>query len=266
MIASIDGDTLFCNGTDSAPVSVGSGGPGFAACSDSSYCSSRQQAAQQLSALSSGVTIVQADNSITNNANTYNNVLTTAFQGVAALKTVFPSTPIANQLKEVARLIQVQSALQVNRQIFFVGAGNFDTHATQLTDQATLLQEVSGGLGAFYQALEELGCANQVTAFTCSDFARTFQPNSTQGSDHAWGSHHIILGGAVKGGKIYGTFPTLELGGPNDVGTNGRWIPTTAAAQYAATLAQWFGVPTSDLSTVLPYIGNFPTSNLGFLG
>jgi uncharacterized protein (DUF1501 family) len=266
MIASIDGDTLFCNGTDSAPVSVGSGGPGNASCSDHSYCSSRLQAAQQLSALSSGVTIVQADNSITNNANTYNNVLTSAFSGVAALKTTFPSTPIANQLKEVAKLIQVQSALQVNRQIFFVSAGNFDTHAAQLTDQATLLQEISGGLGAFYQALEELGCANQVTAFTCSDFARTFQPNSTAGSDHAWGSHHIILGGAVKGGSIYGTFPTLELGGPNDVGTNGRWIPTTAAAQYAATLAQWFGVPTSDLSTVLPYIGNFSTSNLGFLG
>jgi uncharacterized protein (DUF1501 family) len=266
MIASLDGDTLFCNGTDSAPVSVGTSGPSKASCSDGSYCSTRQSAAQQLSSLSSGVTIVQADNSITNNANTYNTVLATAFQGVSPLKTVFPSTPIAEQLKEVANLIQVQSALQVNRQIFFVGAGNFDTHASQVSDQATLLQEVSGGLGAFYQALEELGCANQVTAFTCSDFARTFQPNSTQGSDHAWGSHHIILGGAVQGGSIYGTFPTLELDGPNDVGTNGRWIPTTAAAQYAATLAQWFGVPASDLSTVLPFIGNFSTNNLGFLG
>jgi uncharacterized protein (DUF1501 family) len=92
------------------------------------------------------------------------------------------------------------------------------------------------------------------------------QPNSTGGSDHAWGSHHMILGGAVQGGKIYGTFPTLVPGGPDDAATNGRWLPSTASAQYAATLAQWFGLSAGDLPYVLPYIGNFSSNNLGFLG
>jgi len=104
-----------------------------------------------------------------------------------------------------------------------------------------------------------------VTAFTMSDFSRTFQPNSNAGSDHAWGSHHFVLGGAVNGGAMYGTYPTLSLGGPDDSGSNGRWVPSTAASQYAATLAQWFGVPANQLSAVFPYIGNFSSSNLGFV-
>jgi uncharacterized protein (DUF1501 family) len=266
MIASISGDTLFCNGTETSPVSVGSGGPGTPSCSDNAYCSSRQTTAQQLSNFSSGVSLVQDDNGITNNAFTYNTVLADAFASAPPLMTVFPATPLGAQLNEVARIMQVRSALGVTRQIFFVSVGNFDTHSAQLATQSTLLAEVSPALAAFYQALGELSLANQVTAFTCSDFARTFQPNSADGSDHAWGSHHIILGGAVKGGQIYGTFPTLALGGPDDVGSNGRWIPSTASAQYASTLAQWFGLTAADLPYVLPYIGNFSSNNLGFLG
>jgi uncharacterized protein (DUF1501 family) len=267
MIASISGDTLFCNGTDTSPVSVSSAGPGAPSCSDHSYCSSRQAAAQQFANMSSGVSLIQEDNAITNNAFTYNTVLAGALNAATPLTTVFPTTtPFGAQLAEVAKLINVRSALGVKRQIFFVGAGNFDTHSGQLATQATLLAEVSPALLAFYQALQEMNLTNQVTAFTCSDFARTFQPNSSDGTDHAWGSHHIILGGAVKGGQIYGTFPTQALGGPDDVGSNGRWIPSTASAQYAATLAQWFGLSTADLPYVLPYIGNFSTNNLGFLG
>jgi uncharacterized protein (DUF1501 family) len=267
MIASISGDTLFCNGTGTSPVAVGSGGPGAASCSDQSYCSSRQATSQQFANMSSGVSLIQEDNEITNNAFTYNTVLSSALNSATPLTTVFPTTtPFGAQLAEVAKLINVRAALGVKRQIFFVGAGNFDTHSAQLATQATLLAEVSPALLAFYQALQEMNLANQVTAFTCSDFARTFQPNSSNGTDHAWGSHHIILGGAVKGGQIYGTFPTQALGGPDDVGSNGRWIPSTASAQYAATLAQWFGLSTADLPYVLPYIGNFSTNNLGFLG
>jgi uncharacterized protein (DUF1501 family) len=267
MIASISGDTLFCNGTGTSPVAVGSGGPGAASCSDQSYCSSRQATSQQFANMSSGVSLIQEDNEITNNAFTYNTVLSSALNSATPLTTVFPTTtPFGAQLAEVAKLINVRAALGVKRQIFFVGAGNFDTHSAQLATQATLLAEVSPALLAFYQALQEMNLANQVTAFTCSDFARTFQPNSSAGTDHAWGSHHIILGGAVKGGQIYGTFPTQALGGPDDVGSNGRWIPSTASAQYAATLAQWFGLSTADLPYVLPYIGNFSTNNLGFLG
>jgi uncharacterized protein (DUF1501 family) len=98
-----------------------------------------------------------------------------------------------------------------------------------------------------------------------SDFARTFQPNSNTGTDHAWGSHHFVFGGAVKGGQLYGTYPTIALGGPSDSGSNGRWIPTTGSVQYAATLASWFGVPANQLATVFPNIGSFPTANLGFV-
>jgi uncharacterized protein (DUF1501 family) len=268
MITSLSGDALFCNGTQTTPVSVSSSGPASPYCSDHVYCDTRQQTAQQFAKLSSGVSLIQADNGITNNAYTYNATLANALGAASPLKTVFPTTtnPFGAQLQEVANLIQVRSALGVTRQIYFVGSGNFDTHGAQLDTQAALLAQLSPALGAFYQALQEMNLANSVTAFTCSDFARTLQPNSAGGSDHAWGSHHIVLGGAVQGGKIYGTFPTLALAGPDDASSNGRWVPTTASAQYASTLAQWFGLQASDLPYVLPYIGNFSTNNLGFLG
>jgi uncharacterized protein (DUF1501 family) len=98
-----------------------------------------------------------------------------------------------------------------------------------------------------------------------SDFSRTFQPNSNYGSDHGWGSHHIVLGGAVQGGQLYGTYPTLALGGPDDVGTNGRWIPSTSIVQYAATLASWFGVSPAQMSTIFPNLAAFSSPNLGFV-
>ncbi len=128
-----------------------------------------------------------------------------------------------------------------------------------------LLAGISPALAAFYAADAGARRANQVTAFTMSDFSRTFQPNSNTGTDHAWGSHHMVIGGAVKGGQMYGTFPTLALNGPDDSGANGRWVPTTASVQYAATLAQWFGVSTAQLSSVFPNIGSFKSNNLGFV-
>ena len=173
----------------------------------------------------------------------------------------------------VARLISTASSLGLKRQIFFVQLGGWDLHADQLDStnpdsgsHAALLSQISQAVNAFYNATVELGIQNQVTTFTCSDFSRTFQPNSAAGSDHAWGGHHIIMGGAVKGGQLYGSFPTLALGGPDDSDKNGRWIPTTSSSQYAATLAQWFGVASADLGYVLPSLGNFSKSNLGFLG
>lgn len=267
MVTSLNGDALFCNGLQTGPIAVSASGPTSIYCGDHAYCSSRLETAQQLATMSSGVALVQADNAITTNAYNYNAVLTDALASATPLRTQFPtaSNLFAAQLQEVANLIQVRSALGVTRQIFFVSADNFDTHGGQLDTQAGLLAQVSPALGAFYQALDEMNLANQVTTFTCSDFGRAFQPNSADGSDHGWGSHHIIMGGAVKGGKIYGTFPTLALGGPDDSGLNGRWIPTTSSSQYAATLAQWFGLQTSDLPYVLPFIGNFGSNNLGFV-
>ena len=266
MITSVDGDTLFCNGLATTPVSVSPGNVGGAACSEGAACSSRQSAAQTLLTFDSGVSLVTADNTIATNAYNYSAILTAATKSVSPLKTVFPANNgLAAQLQQVAEIIQVRAALGVQRQIFFCGIGNFDTHSDQLTLQASLLSGISPALAAFYQATQELGVSSDVTTFTMSDFARTLQPNSNTGSDHAWGSHHIVLGGAVKGGKMYGTFPTLALGGPDDSDTNGRWVPSTGSVQYAATLAQWFGVPANQLASVFPNIGAFPTNNLGFL-
>ncbi len=267
MICSLDGDTIFCNGESTQPVAVGAAGAVPPYCADGQYCQSRLATAQQLATLSSGVSLVQADNEITTDAYRYNDILANALSSVSTLGTQFDtSNAFGAQLKQVSQVMQVHAALGVKRQIFFVGAGNFDTHGAQLQLQAKLLSQLSPALSAFYNATVELGLANQVTTFTCSDFSRAFQPNSAAGSDHAWGGHHIVMGGAVKGGAMYGKFPTLALGGPDDSDQNGRWIPTTSSAQYAATLAQWFGVASADLSYVLPNLGNFSQSNLGFLG
>ena len=266
MITSVAGDTLFCNGNATSPVSVSPGNIGAASCSEGSECTARQASAQALLTLDSGLSLIQADDSITTNAYAYAKTLSDAVQSIAPLQTVFPANnSLAAQLKQIAQIIQVRSALGVQRQIFFASLGNFATHANQLTLQNALLAQISPALAAFYNATIELSVSSEVTTFTMSDFSRTFQPNSNLGSDHAWGSHHIVIGGAVNGGQIYGTYPTLALAGPDDSGSNGRWVPSTASSQYAATLAQWFGVPVADLPTVLPSIGNFATNNLGFV-
>jgi uncharacterized protein (DUF1501 family) len=267
MITSVAGDTLFCNGQASTPVSISPGNLGAAGCSEgAAECNARQATAQALLTFSSGLTLVQADDAITGNAYNYSKVLAAATASVPKLQTVFPANNgLAAQLAQVAQVIQVRAALGVTRQIFFAGIGNFDTHSDQLTLQNTLLSQISPAIAAFYQATQELGVTSNVTTFTMSDFSRTYQPNSNTGSDHAWGSHHFVIGGAVKGGKMYGTFPTLALGGPDDSGANGRWVPTTGTVQYAATLAQWFGVSAAQLPLVFPNIGSFSTSNLGFI-
>jgi uncharacterized protein (DUF1501 family) len=156
--------------------------------------------------------------------------------------------------------------LGATRQIFFVSLGGFDTHNDQINRQQTLLTQLSQALSAFHQATVQLGVDGSVTTFTLSDFARTLKPASGGGSDHAWGNHQLILGGAVRGRSTYGTFPTLALGGPDDFTTEGRWIPTTSTDQYVATLARWFGLSTADLATVVPNLGRFSSSDLGFLG
>lgn len=120
-------------------------------------------------------------------------------------------------------------------------------------------------MAAFYDATAEMQVEKDVTTFTESDFGRTFQPTTNHGSDHAWGSQQIVMGGAVKGGDLYGQFPVHELGGPNDAGTRGTWIPTTSLAQHGATLASWFRVTSADLPAVFPTLTNFSRKNLGFL-
>jgi uncharacterized protein (DUF1501 family) len=267
MVTSVAGDTLFCNGSASTPVSVSPGNLGGAQCSEgTTECGAQLATAQALLSFDSGLTLVQADNTITTNAYSYAKTLSAAVQSVSPLKTVFPANNgLAAQLQQIAQIIQVRAALGVSRQIFFAGIGNFDTHSNQLALQNALLAGISPALSAFYNATVEMGVQNSVTSFTMSDFSRTFQPNSNTGSDHAWGSHHIVMGGAVKGGQMYGTFPTLALSGPDDSGTNGRWVPSTGSVQYAATLASWFGVSAAQMPSVFPNIGSFSTANLGFV-
>ena len=196
-------------------------------------------------------------------------LLNTTLAAAPALATAFPATGIGPQMKMIAKMIGIAPQLGLTRQIFFASLGGFDLHSDQLGAHATLFMQLSQALSAFSAATTELGVPNQVTTFTASDFSRTFNTNGTNdgtaGSDHGWGSHHLVMGGAVQGGDIYGQVPLLELGGPEDTG-RGRWIPTTSVDEYAATLATWFGVSASNLSVVLPNIGRFGTSNLGFMG
>ncbi len=175
------------------------------------------------------------------------------------------TSSIGNQLRQVAKLIEARNTIGLKRQIFFVSLGGFDTHTNQITLQNNLFGQLDAALKAFYDATVQMGVANQVTAFTMSDFGRTLKPASGGGSDHGWGSHQMMVGGAVRGQEFYGTFPNQTLGGPNDVSTNGRYIPTTSVDQYGATLAKWFGVAPSDMSTVFPNIGRFSNTDLGFL-
>jgi len=187
------------------------------------------------------------------------------------------STPLAAQLYQVAKLVAGNATVQGNRQIFFVQMGGFDTHGGQVASgdassgaHAALLGALAQALGAFQTALNSLGLGPQVTTFTQSDFGRTFAPNASLGTDHAWGNQQLVMGGAVQGGRSYGTYPTLELGGSDDVGVQswerqGRWIPTTSVDQYAATLLRWFGADAGQLAQVLPNLGHFSSANLGFV-
>ena len=171
---------------------------------------------------------------------------------------------VAAQLRMILRLIQAQSSLGMRRQIFFASLGGFDTHDAQLDDHHALLAELSNATADFHNATAALQRDQEVTLFTASDFNRTYNSNG-KGSDHAWGGHHFVMGGAVNGGALYGRMPVLENSGPDDTGNRGSWIPTISTDEMSATLARWFGVPASSLPMVLPNIGRFENPNLGFM-
>ena len=190
--------------------------------------------------------------------------ISAALNSASALTTVFPDTGIGQTMRMIARLIVARGAFGAKRQVFFAAIGGFDTHGDDQTQrQNELLGEVSGAMSALYNATAEINMAENVTSFTASDFNRNFVSNG-KGSDHAWGSHHLMVGGAVKGNAMYGTFPTHIVDGPDDVG-KGTWIPTTSVDQYAATIANWFGVTGADLNAVFPNLSRFPVANLGFM-
>jgi uncharacterized protein (DUF1501 family) len=267
-ILSVAGNPIFSTGVVTRPFTMSPGStPGAQGFDTSAASQARLLSLQQLLTFDTGISLVQAASSVTGQAIQDGVLLANALKNIPAIQTVFPANNgLASQLKQVAQVIAARSALNINRQIFFCSQGGFDTHSDQLTAQAGLLTQLSHAMSAFYQATQELGVANNVTTFTLSEFSRTFQPGSNAGTDHAWGGHQMVLGGAVKGNSIYGSIPTLALGGPDDTGSNGRWIPSTSVDQYAATLATWFGVANTDLPSIFPNLANFSTANLGFLG
>ena len=265
-ILSINGNAIFCTGDTTRPFTMTPySTPGLAGFDSSAASQARFQATQQLLTFDSGLSLVQSANTVAGEAVQYGVTLASALQNVSPLSTQFSNSYLSQQLRQVAQVIAVRSALGLGRQIFFCSAGGFDTHSDQLPQHVKLMSDLSQSMNSFYEATQELGVANDVTTFTLSEFSRTLQPGTNAGTDHAWGSHQLIQGGAVKGNTVYGTFPTLVLAGPDDAGNNGRWIPTTALDQYAATLASWFGVSNANLPAIFPNLRNFSTNNLGFI-
>ncbi|HQZ98042.1 MAG TPA: DUF1501 domain-containing protein [Pyrinomonadaceae bacterium] len=297
MITSIAGAQLFTSGQTTLPIAIADAGTGA-----NNLNSVLNPAGFGTSPTGSTLARLNAFNSLrtqdlnSNYISAASHVTDLAMQANAALQTSqevtvpFPTTTgIGRQLKQVARLIKSRDTLNVNRQIFYVQIGGFDTHTNQLGQQTTLYSQFSQAMRAFYDEMVVQGVSNDVTTFTMSEFGRTFNPAGTApgtvGSDHGWGSHMFVMGGSVAGGDVYGSrrpdatgsgnyFPTLTKAGLDDAdsgtGARGRWIPTTSVDQYSAQFAKWFGLPqdAATLATVFPNLANFNTGtfpSLNFL-
>jgi uncharacterized protein (DUF1501 family) len=268
MVLSVAGNNLFATSAAHEMLNVPSTGTfGLRGFGTSTAQMARYNAMQTLLTQDADKTLVARSAATIDQAIDYSTVIDPIVNSTTStIERMFAkqSASLSRQLLRVAKIIERRETLGLKRQIFFCSIGGFDTHNGQATAQASLLQQLSLGMKTFYDATEKLGVASRVTTFTLSDFGRTLQPAAGAGTDHAWGSHQLVMGGSVRGGDVYGAWPTLALGGPDDSGSEGRWIPTTAVDQYAATIAQWYGVSTADLPTVLPNLNRFATSDLGF--
>ncbi len=275
MSLTMNGQNTFQVGRNVSQYAVGNGGAIALTGSGTgtSVNGLRTAALNDAMAMQNGNLFETAFGGITNGALNNSALLSTVITGASPVQAVFnavPNTSLAQQLHMVARMVNAQGQLGLKRQVFFVRIGGFDLHDNQVVlgntvsgAHTNLLRDISQSLNAFYTALTQLGAENQVTAFTSSDFGRTYNTNG-DGSDHGWGSHHFMLGGAVKGGDIYGKMPNFAFGGPDDTG-RGRWIPSTSVDEFAATLAKWFGVSQTNLPVIFPNIGRFAKPDLGFM-
>lgn len=283
MVTSIAGAQLFTSGQSTLPMAINDSNTSLANVLNPTFtgtgATARRTAWDALRGIDLASNYIREASEVTNIAMAAN----TALQTSQDTTQPFPNTNLGRQLRQVARLINTRATLNINRQIFFCQIGGFDTHTNQLTGQANLFTTYSQAVRAFYNELVAQQIENSVTTFTLSDFGRTMNPagagTASVGSDHAWGNHMFVIGGAVQGGNFYGMntvvnqtpFPQYVLGGLDDADSGGnargRWIPTTSVDQYAATLARWFGLPqdAATLESVFPNLDNFATTNLGFL-
>lgn len=256
LLASLSGVNLFTTGLREEVIAPGSSSlKGF---NSSAASQARYDALRKLETLNAGNTLMSAKNLITGKAIDHVATLNTALATLPALGTTFPTSSLGKQLETVARMIALREVLGLKRQVFFCSLGGFDTHTNQLSAQSSLFQTLDTALTAFHTEVSNLGLDRQVTSFTLSDFGRTFKPSSGAGSDHGWGSHHFIMGGAVKGGDLYGRYPSLTPGDSDDADTEGRWIPSTSVDEYGKQLALWFGI--NDLSQVFPNLDYFDST------
>lgn len=173
------------------------------------------------------------------------------------------TSDISRQLLRAARMIEARGSLGHAKQTFFVSQGGYDTHTNQLASHNSSYADLSLALAGFYNAMKALGLQDNVTAFTMSDFGRVFKGNSQNGTDHAWGSNHLVVGGAVTAGKVHGRYPDVTFGGPDDTSNDGRWIPSIATEEYVGAIARWYGVSAADLPYIFP---NWSTWNGGGRG
>ncbi|MEI6895492.1 MAG: DUF1501 domain-containing protein [Colwellia sp.] len=200
---------------------------------------------------------------MTNSAIDNNLLISQAFGSSAAPTTSFPSTSLGSQLAVVARMIANRDTLGMKRQIFIVSERGYDTHSNQASALGLKHIEISQAMNAFYNETVNMGLENNITTFTASDFGRSLVPNTT-GTDHGWGNHHMVMGGAVNGGNIFGNVPEAEVGHDYECG-RGRLIPQTSVEQYASPMARWFGLTQAETQEALPNLGSFDESALASL-
>jgi uncharacterized protein (DUF1501 family) len=265
---SAGGNSVFLSGTNVLQYQVGSSGPSsISSIAGTIYGSSGTAASTAYRSMITGASPNLFESElgvVTNRSIAASQQLSAAIPLASTLVPAIPANnSLASQLNVVARIIAARTTLGSSRQVFLVSIGGFDNHDFLLTGHAQQLARVGAAVDAFYAWLVQLGVQNDVTLFTASDFGRTLTSNG-DGSDHGWGAHHFVLGGAVAGREVYGTFSPTVFGSSVDIG-QGNLLPGLSVDQYAATLARWLGVSDANMSLVLPNIVNFSPRYVSFL-